>query len=60
METMNAKPFRNDERLMKPVRIRVLKSFCVAGQTVSPGDEIMLERALAGDLAALGKCELME
>lgn len=47
-------------RLMRAVRVRVLRPFCVGGQPLAIGDEVEIEYHLARDLAAIGKATIVD
>lgn len=49
----------NDPKLFKPTRCRVLKSFCVSGKPMLPGQEISLPWHLAMDMKAIQKVEFL-
>lgn len=50
----------NDPALFAPVRCKVIKSFCVSGKPLQPGEEVSLPWHLAQDMKALGKVEIIE
>ena len=61
MSTITTAPIpKNDPQLMQMVRVRVIVPFCVGGQPQAIGDEVEIEYHLARDLAAIGKCVLVE
>lgn len=47
----------NPPELLAPVRVRVLRPFCVQGARVEIGTEIELPRHVAVDLVTQGKAE---
>ncbi|MDN5940619.1 MAG: hypothetical protein L0H94_01950 [Nitrospira sp.] len=49
---------KNDPKLMRQVRVKVLRCFCVNGKPLSVGDEVMLEYHVARDLAVFKKVEM--
>lgn len=54
------KPFRgNPPELMAPVRCRVLRPFCVAGQRVEIGAYVDLPKYDADSLRATGRVEIV-
>ncbi len=50
---------KNDPKLLRLVRVRVLHSFCVAGAALEIGAEATIEFHVARDMQALGKAELL-
>lgn len=53
------KPVRNDSRLFQPTKVRVLRSFCVAGRRLEVGTEVEIPYHVARDLRAIGKAEFV-
>jgi hypothetical protein len=51
---------KNDPRLLKPVKVRVLRPFCVRGARVEPDQVLELPRHDATSLAAIGKLQILE
>jgi hypothetical protein len=60
MGPLNGKVPENPDYLTRLVRVTVLKPFCVKARPLAIGDECEIEYHLARDLAAIGKCELLE
>jgi hypothetical protein len=48
-----------DPKLFQPVKVRVLRSFCVTGKPLAVGAEVELPYHVARDLRALGRVELI-
>ena len=46
--------------LLKPVRCTVLKSFCISGKPLMPGEVVSLPWYAARDMKAIGKVEFAE
>lgn len=53
------KTFQNDPHLLRPVRVKVLRSFCVGGRPLAVGDEATVEFHLGRDLVAVQKAEFV-
>lgn len=53
------RPVHNDQRLLAPTLVRVLKVFCVEGKPVPIGSTVTLAYHDAVSLQALGKAELL-
>jgi hypothetical protein len=53
------RPAANPPELIRPVRVKVLRSFHVGGVSIQPGEIVDVERALATDLVALHFAELV-
>ncbi|MBS0183604.1 MAG: hypothetical protein JSS39_14515 [Nitrospira sp.] len=46
----------NPPNLMRQVRVRVVKSFCIGGKVLQVGEKVSIAWHDAQSLAALGKC----
>lgn len=46
---------KNDPQLLRLVRVKVIRPFCVAGTALSIGAEVLIEFHVARDLRAIGK-----
>jgi hypothetical protein len=53
-----APPVQNPQ-LFQPVKVRVLRSFCVTGRPLAVGAEVELPYHVARDLEAMGKAEIL-
>ena len=51
---------KNPPELMRSVKVRCLKPFCVKGKPLAIKDECELDYYVARDLAAIGKCEILK
>ena len=51
---------KNDPQLFTPTRVKVLRSFCIAGKPTQPGDVISLPWHAARDMKMIGKIEFVE
>ena len=51
---------KNDPELLRPVRVTVLKAFCVRGQPVELGSIVELPRFVAADMIALKKAQMLD
>jgi hypothetical protein len=49
----------NPPHLMRPIKIRVLRAFCVQGMPQAPDTVLSLPRYVAQDMIALKKAELV-
>jgi hypothetical protein len=56
---LNSPPVKNPPELMRQMRVRVLKPFCVLGARVEPGAIVDLARHDVLSLMALGKVEIL-
>ena len=50
---------KNAPELLQPVRVTVLRPFCVQGQPLEIGTMVELPRYVAADLVALRKAEML-
>lgn len=50
----------NPPNLIRLVRVRVLRSFCVGGRPIAVGEEVEVEFHTARSLMATGKCVVSE
>lgn len=50
---------KNDPKLMRQVRVKVLRCFCMNGKPLSVGAEAVLEFHVARDMTFLGKAEML-
>lgn len=57
--SQNIPPPINPPHLMRLVRVKVLRPFCVKGKPLASGDEVEVEFHLAKDLQALGKAAIV-
>ena len=51
---------KNDPELLRPVRVMVLKPFCVQGQPLEPGTMVELPRYVAADMITLKKAQMLD
>lgn len=51
---------KNDPELLRPVRVTVLRPFCVKGQPLEIGTAVALPRYVALDLIALKKAQMLD
>lgn len=56
---LNAAPPRNDERLLAPVRVKVLRPFRLNGEPQKVGATVTLPKHDADSLCAIGRAELI-
>lgn len=48
-----------DPKLFQPVKVRVLRSFCIGGKPLQIGEEVSIEFHLMRDLVAIGKAAMV-
>ena len=51
---------KNDPQLFTPTRCTVLKSFCISGKPLMPGEVVSLPWHAARDMKMIGKIEFVE
>jgi len=56
---LNAPPPRNDPKLFERIKVRIIKSFFVAGKVVEVGQRIELARHDALSMQAIGRVEIL-
>lgn len=56
---LNGPPPKNDPALLTPVRVRVVRPFCILGERKDVGEIVTLQRHDALSMAAIGRCEIL-
>ena len=51
---------KNDPELLRPVRVTVIRPFCVRGQRLEPGTTVELPRYVADDMIWLKKAQMLD
>ena len=51
---------KNDPQLFTPTRVKVLRSFCIAGKPTQPDEIVSLPWHLAQDMVTLGKVSIIQ